>query len=127
MTIGQAIRLKCLECLGAKSGHSAFDCQSEVCALYPAHPFRGIVRENVTVLTDAARCAAQRRPSKHIVAEMCRQCNPDTADCTSRDCPLLPWTPFQPGGQPKKQISEKQHAARVASGRKLQQRLIPEA
>ena len=41
MTVGQAIRAKCLECLCAETAHRAFDCMGASCPLYPAHPFRG--------------------------------------------------------------------------------------
>ncbi len=83
----EAIRRFCLDCLGATSGRGAFDCQSRICPLYQASPFRR---------------AGRRRASKGLVVDYCRHCQPgDQSDCGAEDCALYPWRPWQPGGQPK--------------------------
>jgi hypothetical protein len=124
-TMSDAIREKCKQCLGIEGSAFTYDCLSEGdCPLYAAHRFIGTPqsasRSSKTVCHVSEhdrelsrRGMKKRRPSKAIIAAMCRQCNPDDQDCTSRDipeygaeaCPLLPWTPFQPGGQPKNAIS----------------------
>ena len=94
-TVAACIRRFCLDCLGASSGRGAFDCQSRICPLYAASPFRRIGR---------------RRATKALVVSYCRHCQPgDTTDCQGADCALYPWRPWQPGGQPKvRTISESQ-------------------
>lgn len=128
LTPGQCIKRKCLECLGADEGGSRFDCLSEVCPLYPAHPFRGraippsyapkcgILPSEQDRAERIHRERPARRASKAIISRMCYECNPDRQDCTSETCALLPYTPFQPGGQPKRVTSAKQIAA-VAKAR----------
>jgi len=86
-TISACIRRFCLDCLGANSARGAFDCQSSICPLYAASPFRRTGR---------------RRATKALVLHYCRHCQPsDQTDCGGGDCALYPWRPWQPGGQPK--------------------------
>ena len=87
-TLSACVKRFCLDCQGLATGRGAFDCQSRICPLYPASPFRQIGR---------------RRASKALVAAYCRHCQPgDTTDCQGADCALYPWRPWQPGGQPKR-------------------------
>lgn len=94
-TVSSCIRRFCLDCLGLKSARGAFDCQSQVCPLYQASPFRR---------------AGRRRASKSLVVDYCRHCQPgDRVDCEAADCALYAWRPWQPGGQPKvKTLSDAQ-------------------
>jgi hypothetical protein len=86
-SVAACIRRFCLDCLGATNGRGACDCQSQVCPLYAASPFRQTRR---------------RRASKGLVAAYCRHCQPeDKTDCGASDCGLFAWRPWQPGGQPK--------------------------
>ena len=86
-TVASCVRRFCLDCLGATTGRGAFDCQSQVCPLYVASPFRQ---------------ARRRRASKGLVVAYCRHCQPeDRTDCGAADCALFAWRPWQPGGQPK--------------------------
>jgi len=81
------VRRFCLDCLGASSARGAFDCQSRICPLYAASPFRQTGR---------------RRATKGLVAAYCRHCQPgDITDCGGTDCALFVWRPWQSGGQPK--------------------------
>lgn len=87
LTVAQAVKRFCLDCQGLTSARGAFDCQSRICPLYQASPFRRIGR---------------RRATKGLVAEYCRHCQPgDQSDCGGEECALYPWRPWQPGGQPK--------------------------
>ena len=86
-TVAVSIRRFCLDCLGLTSARGAFDCQSRICPLYVASPFRQ---------------AGRRRAAKRLVAAYCRHCQPgDQTDCGGEDCALYPWLPWQAGGQPK--------------------------
>ena len=86
-TIAACVRRFCLDCLGASSARGAFDCQSRICPLYQASPFRHTGRHRVT---------------KGLVVDYCRHCQPgDQTDCGGEECALFPWRPWQPGGQPK--------------------------
>ena len=106
-TVAACVRLFCLACLGATTGRGAFDCQSQVCPLYAASPFRQ---------------ARRRRASKGLVVAYCRHCQPeDRDDCEAVDCALFPWRPWQPGGQPKVRIlSEAQKRRLSVIGRSSQ-------
>jgi hypothetical protein len=89
-TVATCIRRFCLDCQGLTSARGAFDCQSRICPLYGASPFRR---------------SGHRRASKGLVSAYCRHCQPgDTTDCGGDDCALFPWRPWQPGGQPKTRI-----------------------
>jgi hypothetical protein len=86
-TVAACVRRFCLDCQGLTSARGAFDCQSRICPLYAASPFRRDKR---------------RRASKGLVLSYCRHCQPgDQTDCEAADCGLFPWRPWQPGGQPK--------------------------
>ena len=86
-TVAQSVRRFCLDCQGLTSARGASDCQSRICPLYEASPFRS---------------AGRRRASKSLVVKYCRHCQPgDQSDCGAEDCALYPWRPWQPGGQPK--------------------------
>ncbi len=86
-TVAACVRRFCLDCLGLTSARGAFDCQSRICPLYQACPFRKTGR---------------RRATKGLVVTYCRHCQPgDTTDCGGDDCALFPWRPWQPGGQPE--------------------------
>ena len=106
-TVTQAVKRFCLGCLGATSARGAFDCQSRICPLYQASPFRRIGR---------------RRATKGLVVTYCRQCQPgDQSDCGGEDCALYPWRPWQPGGQPKlRTMSESQKRQLLAAGQSSQ-------
>jgi len=94
-TVAARVRRFCLDCQGLTSGRGAFDCQSRVCPLYQASPFRR---------------SGRRRASKGLLSTYCRYCQPgDLTDCGAADCALHPWRPWQPGGQPKaRTVSEAQ-------------------
>ena len=86
-TVAACVKRFCLECQGLTNRRGAFDCQSRICPLYQASPFRRTGR---------------RRASKSLVAAYCHHCQPgDQSDCGAEDCALYPWRPWQPGGQPK--------------------------
>lgn len=89
-TVAACVRRFCLDCQGLSSGRGAFDCESRICPLYEASPFRHVGR---------------RRSSKSLVVRYCRHCQPeDRDDCEAADCALYPWRPWQPGGQPKARV-----------------------
>jgi hypothetical protein len=102
-TIAACLRRFCLDCMGASSARGAFDCQSRVCPLYQASPFRQTGRHRAT---------------KGLVVTYCRHCQPgDTTDCQGASCALYPWRPWQPGGQPKaRTMTESQKHRLVAAG-----------
>jgi hypothetical protein len=106
-TVTACVRRFCLDCQGLTSGRGAFDCQSRVCPLYQASPFRRNGR---------------RRASKGLVVSYCRHCQPgDLTDCGGDDCALYPWRPWQPGGQPKaRTVSEAQKRRLLAFGQSSQ-------
>ncbi len=106
-TIAACVRRFCLDCQGATTGRRAFDCQSQVCPLYAASPFRQ---------------ARRRRVSKTLVVAYCRHCQPgDRTDCGAVDCALFAWRPWQPGGQPKvRTVSEAQKRCLRLIGRSSQ-------
>jgi hypothetical protein len=57
-----------------------------------------------------------RRPTKAMIARCCRQCKTDgRGDCESGYCVLWEYRPFQPGGPPKRKLSDKQLAAKRMS------------
>jgi len=86
-SVSACVRRFCLDCQGLTNARGAFDCQSRVCPIYAASPFRQTGR---------------RRASKSLVVQYCRHCQPgDQSDCGTEDCALYPWRPWQPGGQPK--------------------------
>jgi len=111
-TSKQLIRVMCLKCLSASSGHSAYDCASHLCALYAAHPFRGKAKPAMygatsayeeRLISAAHSKTAKRWPSKSIINRFCRECQPESrAKCNESACPINPMTPFQAGGQPKR-------------------------
>jgi len=112
ITPGKAIREHCITCLGANSAFGAYDCQSAICPLSACQPFWGKRFAQTTIVRKRPAAMKHRRPSKAFIAAACRQCSPDTKDCISGDCALLSFTPFQPGGQPKRALSEQQVIAR---------------
>ena len=106
-TVTARVRRFCLDCLGATDGRGAFDCQSQVCPLYVALPFRQ---------------ARRRRASKGLVVSYCRHCQPgDRSDCGAVDCALFAWRPWQLGGQPKvRTVTEAQKSRLRLVGRSSQ-------
>ena len=87
-TVAACVRRFCLDCQGLTTARGAFDCQSRICPLYVASPFRQTRR---------------RQATKGLVVSYCRHCQPgDTTDCQGASCALYPWRPWQPGGQPKR-------------------------
>jgi len=100
-TVAACIRRFCLECQGLTTARGAFDCQSRVCPLYQASPFRQTGR---------------RRATKSLVVTYCRQCQPgDQTDCGGGECALYPWRPWQPGGQPKRRTTSECQRKRLAA------------
>lgn len=103
-TPGQAIKRKCLECLNAPTGRSAFDCEDRLCPLFSTRPFR----DGKT---------SRSCPTRGIIRKMCWMCNPTkTEDCTAgpegegfgdfpAGCPL--WE-FRPWARTKRRMSPKQ-------------------
>jgi len=86
-TLKACVRRFCLDCQGVTTVRGAFDCQSSICPLYVACPFRKTGR---------------RRASKGLVVSYCHHCQPgDQTDCGGENCALYPWRLWQPGGQPK--------------------------
>lgn len=85
-TVSACVRRFCVDCQGLASARGAFDCQSWICPLYAASPFRS---------------SGRRRASKDLMGAYCRHCQPaDRTDCGAVDCALYPWRPWQAGGQP---------------------------
>lgn len=66
----------------------------------------------------------KRRPNRAMIAAYCRRCLPQTnADCEVDTCSIWPYRPRQPGGPPKRQLSEDEISRRrerlaMARGRK---------
>lgn len=129
----RAVRQFCLECVGGGSGRNAFDCLSAFCPLYACMPFQGKpMPKHLAPPRDAAEpdgrgeqavpSLPKRRPSKALVAAQCRDCQPgDRTDCDAADCPLFPWRPWQPGGQPKlRAMAESQKRRLLAIGESFQ-------
>lgn len=112
-TIRTCVRQFCLDCLGAPTARSAFDCQSRVCPLYTCSPFRKVGR---------------RRATKAHVSAYCRHCQPeDHSDCggpyvlpdgsfAQPQCALFPWRPWQPGGVPKTRTLSEERRAKLRAG-----------
>jgi len=99
-TVAACVRRFCLDCMGASSARGAFDCQSRVCPLYAASPFRQTGRHRAT---------------KGLVVTYCRHCQPgDLTDCGGEQCALHPWRPWQPGGQPKLRTMTESQRKRLA-------------
>lgn len=85
LSLAQALRQKCLDCLGATSARSAFDCISELCPVYPRHPFRGKPKPNTLQPAEGTphweteqaervhRERPRQRPSKALVRAMCQR------------------------------------------------------
>jgi hypothetical protein len=132
-TVAACVRRFCLACLGAENARNAFDCESASCPLYVCMPFqKKAVPRHLAPPRDAAGpdgCEGQTTPrlakcraSKVLVAAFCRDCQPeDRRDCGAADCPLFPWRPWQPGGQPKvRAMSESQKRRLLAAGRRSQ-------
>lgn len=129
MSLRDAVREKCLQCLDVETGRGAFDCLGASCPLYPAMPFRGSTikaqETDTQYLSDIERLAIEvppRRVTKAMIRRMCEQCQEGRADCEVVTCPLHSLTPFQPGGQPKRAISEDHREKLVAAGRQFQKR-----
>lgn len=134
----ECIRRECLNCLGATKTAQAHDCLSNLCPLYPAHPFRGRLipapqrPRDYDEAAEQARIAAhhkkhpRRQPSKRIINLMCRQCQEGRDDCGATHCGLYPWRPWQPGGQPKRELSETQRQARSEAMRRLNENRVPD-
>jgi hypothetical protein len=107
-SLASCVRGCCMDCLGlGRTVRGAFDCESRVCPLYACSPFRQ---------------KGRRRPTKADIHRQCEQCQQhDTSDCSSEDCKLLPWTPWQPKGQPKtRTLTDAQKRHLEASGRSSQ-------
>ena len=115
-SVAQAIRRFCLDCLGASSGRGAFDCGSAFCPLRPASPFLG------KHMPDGFRGpsyvgepppAARRRPSRRLIHDQCRQCQPgDRSDCLATRCALYPYRLWDgPGKAPRRKASPAQREA----------------
>lgn len=114
--IAKAVRAECLWCIGRANARGAYDCLNRLCPLYPAHPFRGLHVEPRD--QERADKLHQDRPrqiaSRALVRAQCRHCIPEGDKlCTGNHCHLYPFTPCQPGGQPKRASS----AAAQARGR----------
>ena len=116
LTVAQAVRRFCLNCLGAASGRGAFDCGSALCPLRPASPclgkpmpdsFRGL-----TYPGEPPR-VPRRRPSRRLIHDQCRQCQPgDRTDCMAPECPLYPYRPWDgPGKASRRKASPAQREA----------------
>jgi hypothetical protein len=114
-TVTACVRRFCLDCLGATSGRSAYDCQSRTCPLYQSSPFRR---------------GGRRRATKGLVVAYCRHCQPeDRTDCAGPytcpdgtlaqpECALFAWRPWQPGGQPKaRRVSDPERRRLAKVGR----------
>jgi hypothetical protein len=107
-SLAACVRRCCMDCQGlGRTARGAFDCESRVCPLAACSPFRQTGR---------------RRPTKAEIHRQCEQCQPDdTEDCLWLDCPLLPLTPWQSGGQPKRRtLTDAQKRHLEASGRSTQ-------
>ncbi len=119
-TVSSCLRRFCLDCLGATSARGAFDCGSQVCPLRPAYPFLGKpMRESFRppTYTGEPPLVPRRRPSRKLIREQCRQCQPnDRDDCMATDCPLYPYRPWDgPGKAAKRRPSVKQLAQMAAA------------
>ena len=119
-TVSASIRRFCLDCLGATSGRGAFDCGSKACPLRPATPFLG--KPMPPYLRGPSyqgepSPVPRRRPSRKLIREQCRQCQPnDRDDCMATDCPLYPYRPWDgPGKAAKRRPSVKQLAQMAAA------------
>ena len=101
--VAACVRRFCLDCLGLTSARGAFDCQSRVCPLYQASPFRRVGR---------------RRATKGLVVSYCRHCQPgDRSDCGGDDCALYRYRPWPgPGHAARRKASPAQREA-AARGR----------
>ena len=119
-TVATCVRGFCLDCLGATSGRSAFDCGSQVCPLRPASPFVG------KPMPESFRppgCSGEptlipkRRPSRRLLHAQCRQCQPgDTRDCRAEDCALYRFRPWDgPGKVVRRAVSAKRLAQLAAA------------
>jgi hypothetical protein len=117
-TVTACVRRFCLDCLGATSGRSAYDCQSRTCPLYQSSPFRR---------------GGRRRATKGLVVAYCRHCqSEDRTDCAGPyaypdgtlaqpECALFGWRPWQPGGQPKaRRVSDPERRRLAKVGRPSQ-------
>jgi len=130
----KAVREYCLACVGATKAGGAFDCLSQICSLYPAHPFRGkpmpkskrppvdksdpewvaLAAESDAEWANRQREAdakSRRRATKALIEQYCRHaCQPgDTSDCGGTDCAFYPLRPWEgPGKQAKHKRSEAQ-------------------
>jgi len=114
---GAALRAFCLACLGATNARGGFDCGSTLCQLRPASPFLGkAMPESFRGPSYRGEPAPvpRRRPSRRLVHDQCRQCQPgDTTDCMAADCALYPFRPWDgPGKAPRRRLSEKELAQR---------------
>lgn len=123
LTVAQAVKRFCLDCLGATSGRGAFDCGSEICPLRPTSPFLGKPMpesfRGPSYLGEPP-LVPKRRPSRKLIHAQCRQCQPgDTTDCMTDACALYPYRPWDgPGKAGKRRPSEKQ-LTHLESARRL--------
>jgi len=120
-TVAACVRRFCLDCLGATNGRAAFDCGSEVCPLRPASPFLGKPMP-VTMRTDdysgEPDRVAKRRPSRALIHEQCRQCQPgDHSDCAAADCALYPFRPWNGPGKADRRKASPAQVEAAARGR----------
>ena len=129
LTVGQAIRAFCLQCVGATSARGAFDCGSTICPLRPASPFVGkpmpvSLRPSNYKPTDEPALIPKRRPTLRLIHAQCRQCQPeDRSDCRGDSCSLYPWRPwFGPGHAEKRRASPAQMAAAARGRETIRQR-----
>jgi len=126
------VRVMCLECLGASTAGSAFDCGSQFCALYAATPFRGRPKPKscgdgpepeyeLRYAAKAKKLRPKRQASRKLIRAFCKECQVDSvARCKQTGCPVFGLTPYQAGGQPKQNRTNKQREAASETMRGVQ-------
>ena len=112
-TPGSAVRLQCLDCLGANTAGTAFDCRSATCPLYPCHPFRGRERDDTVVLNPREGLPEKRQPSRALIRAMCKQCQDHREDCGLESCALFLFRPWQKGGGRRELTDEQREGMRA--------------
>ena len=125
LTVGQAVRRFCLDCLCAETAHQAYDCLSAICPICPAHPGRGkpvpqAIQPDGSPpheLERAERLHRERprqRPTRRMVRQQCELCLPERKDqrhCDEQGCALFVYCHRSPEGQPKRRLSVRQRRA----------------
>lgn len=125
VTPGMAVRQMCLQCLGAGTAATAFDCRSHLCPLYACHPFRGRSREDVKVLSSEEGLPPKKQASRALCRKMCYECQDHRSDCNCTSCPIFPFRPFQPS-KGRRDLTDEQREKLAERGRALQLRLAGE-